>query len=197
MIAIEVDGALVEYLRAQFAGAPLEIVHADVLVTDLAQWGRVPIAGNLPYYITSPILEHAARVRAPQSVFLMQKEVAQRLVAKPGTRDYGFLTVQTALSSEVEHLFDVKPGSFLPPPKVDSAVVRLTPREGPPPPQDLIRFVGNCFAHKRKTLRNNLAPVYGKDVIASWQEASLRAEQLEPGQFVDLWKRLAATDEHR
>jgi 16S rRNA (adenine1518-N6/adenine1519-N6)-dimethyltransferase len=189
VIAIEVDHELVEHLRERFAGAPLEIVHADVLQTDLGQWGPVPIAGNLPYYITSPILQQATRTDAPRAVFLMQKEVAERLVATPGTRDYGFLTVQTALLADTKYLFDVKPGSFSPPPKVDSAVVLLTPRQQSVS-DDLIRFAGHCFSHKRKTLRNNLAGIYGKDLIEAWPEASLRAEQIPIGQFVEMWKRL-------
>jgi 16S rRNA (adenine1518-N6/adenine1519-N6)-dimethyltransferase len=189
VIAIEVDHELVEHLRERFAGALLEIVHADVLQTDLGQWGPVPIAGNLPYYITSPILQQATRTDAPRAVFLMQKEVAERLVATPGTRDYGFLTVQTALLADTKYLFDVKPGSFSPPPKVDSAVVLLTPRQQSVS-DDLIRFVGHCFSHKRKTLRNNLAGIYGKDLIEAWPEASLRAEQIPIGQFVEMWKRL-------
>jgi len=190
VVAIEVDYELVEHLRERFAGANLEIVHADVLQTDLRQWGPVPVAGNLPYYITSPILERATRAGAPRAVFLMQKEVAERLVARPGTRDYGFLTVQTALLAETKYLFEVKPGSFQPPPKVDSAVVLLTPREGSVS-DDLIRFVGHCFSHKRKTLRNNLVGIYGKERIEAWPEASLRAEQIPVEQFVEMWKRLA------
>jgi 16S rRNA (adenine1518-N6/adenine1519-N6)-dimethyltransferase len=193
VIAIEIDHALVEYLREKYAAEPrLQIVHADVLTTDLGQWGPAPIAGNLPYYITSPILELAARFRPPRAAFLMQKEVAERLVAKPGTREYGYLTVQTALSAEARYLFEVKPGSFQPPPKVDSAVVLLTPTNSPAPPPDLLRFVGHCFSHKRKTLRNNLAGIYGKELVGSWPEASLRAEQIPIPQFAEMWKRVSA-----
>ena len=183
-----------EHLRQKFEKDPrIEIVHADVLQTDLAQWGPAPIAGNLPYYIASPILEKAIRVPAPRAVFLIQHEVAERLAAQPGTRDYGFLTVQTAIFAQVRYLFGVKPGSFQPPPKVDSAVVMLQPRaEGPivSSPDDLVRFVGHCFGHKRKTLRNNLAGIYGKEVIDTWPEASLRAEQIPVAGFVEMWKRL-------
>ncbi|SPE25165.1 hypothetical protein SBA3_1130011 [Candidatus Sulfopaludibacter sp. SbA3] len=82
MVAVEVDHSLVEHLREKFAGeSRLEVVHSDVLQTDLAQWGPAPIAGNLPYYITSPILEKTARLLAPRAVFLIQKEVAERLAA--------------------------------------------------------------------------------------------------------------------
>jgi 16S rRNA (adenine1518-N6/adenine1519-N6)-dimethyltransferase len=194
VIAVEIDHSLVEHLRQKFAGdTRLEIVHADVLQTELAQWGPAPVAGNLPYYITSPILEKAARLRAPRAVFLMQKEVAERLTARPGTRDYGFLTVQTGLFADVKYLFEVKPGSFQPPPQVDSAVVMLTPRlplADVTDPDSLVRFVGHCFGHKRKTLRNNLAGIYGKEVVESWAEASLRAEQIPMEGFVEMWRRL-------
>jgi 16S rRNA (adenine1518-N6/adenine1519-N6)-dimethyltransferase len=180
----------VQHLREKFAGDPrLEIVHGDVLQTDLAQWGPAPVAGNLPYYITSPILEKTARVRAPRAVFLVQKEVAERLAAQPGSRDYGFLTVQTALFAQVRYLFEVKPGSFHPPPKVDSAVVLLEPRPSMDVPDELVRFVGHCFGHKRKTLRNNLAGIYGNQV-ETWPEASLRAEQIPVEGFVEMFRRL-------
>lgn len=193
IVAIEVDHVLVAHLREKFAGdARLEIVHGDVLQTDLSQWGRVPIVGNLPYYITSPILEKTVRVQTPRAVFLMQKEVAERLTAKPGTREYGFLTVQTALFAQVRYLFEVKPGSFQPAPKVDSAVVLIEPLPGGPMVVDsdgLVRFVGHCFGHKRKTLRNNLAGIYGKDVEA-WPEAGLRAEQIPVAGFIEMWRRI-------
>jgi 16S rRNA (adenine1518-N6/adenine1519-N6)-dimethyltransferase len=192
VVAIEVDLVLVEHLREKFAGNPrLEVVHADVLQTDLAQWGPAPIAGNLPYYITSPILEKTVRLGVPRAVFLMQQEVAERLAAKPGTREYGFLTVQTALFANVRYLFGVKPGSFQPPPKVDSAVVLLEPRAlQVESPDDLIRFVGHCFDHKRKTLRNNLSPIYGRERIDTWPEAGLRAEQIPVEGFVEMWQRV-------
>ena len=180
VVAIEVDPCLVDHLRRKFAAEPrLEVLRADVLETDLAQWGAAPIAGNLPYYIASPILAQAARLRLPRAVFLIQKEVAERLVARPGSRAYGFLTVQTALFASARMLFEVKPGAFHPPPKVDSAVVLLEPRPAAPAdPDGFLRFAGLCFAHKRKTIRNNLAEVYGKDLVDAWPEAGLRAEQI-------------------
>src|SRR5580658_1061278 len=92
VIAIELDPFLVDHLRAKFAGqSQLEIIHADVLATDLTKWGAAPIAGNLPYYIASPIIEHVLRTHTPRAVFLIQKEVAERLAASPGSRAYGFL----------------------------------------------------------------------------------------------------------
>jgi 16S rRNA (adenine1518-N6/adenine1519-N6)-dimethyltransferase len=199
VVAIEVDYELVDHLRRKFAGEPrLEIVHADILQTDLSQWGRVPIAGNLPYYIASPIIGNAVRLAVPRAVFLIQKEVAERLVARPGDSEYGYLTVQTALFADVRLLFEVKPGAFAPPPKVDSAVVLLHPCARDfglgdlalTDPEAFLRFVGHCFRQKRKMLRNNLAPIYGQELIGAWPEATLRAEKLSLQQFADLYRRL-------
>ncbi|HLK47650.1 MAG TPA: 16S rRNA (adenine(1518)-N(6)/adenine(1519)-N(6))-dimethyltransferase RsmA [Bryobacteraceae bacterium] len=194
VVAVEVDPFLVQHLRERFSAEPrLEIVHADVLETDLSQWGRGPVAGNLPYYITSPILEKVACLDIPRAVFLIQKEVAERLVAKPGQREYGFLTVHLALFADVRLRFEVKPPAFYPPPKVDSAVVSLEPRRrdlGIADTAAFLRFVGQCFRHKRKTLRNNLSEVYGKEVIGGWPEAGLRAEQISLEQFAVMFRRL-------
>ena len=195
VVAIEVDDTLVEHLRVKFAGdSRLEIVAADVLSLDLAQWTGAPVAGNLPYYITSPIIEKVLRAGAPRSVFLIQKEVAQRLVARPGSRDYGYLTVQSAVFANARILFDVKPGAFRPPPKVDSSVVLLERVErdlGIGDVDAFLRFIGQCFRQKRKTLRNNLGEVYGRDVVGAWPEASLRAEQITLEGFAAMFRRLA------
>jgi 16S rRNA (adenine1518-N6/adenine1519-N6)-dimethyltransferase len=192
VVAVEIDPLLAEHLRGQFASdTRLEVVQADVLRTDLAQWGPAVIAGNLPYYITSPILTKLAGTPFTRAVFLIQKEVADRLTAAPGTRSYGFLTVQTALFASARRLFDVKPGAFHPPPKVDSAVVLLEPRA--PSIADtkpFLDFLGHCFHQKRKTIRNNLGPIYGKNAVEKWPEASLRAEQLTLMQFEEMYRRL-------
>jgi 16S rRNA (adenine1518-N6/adenine1519-N6)-dimethyltransferase len=194
VVAIEIDPTLVEHLRQKFAGNPrLEIVQADVLATDLGAWGPAPIAGNLPYYITSPILARSLRVHPPRAVFLMQKEVAERLVASPGRREYGLLTASVALEASAQLLFEVKPGAFVPPPKVDSAVVLLEPRplpEGLTDSSGFRRFLELCFAHKRKTLRNNLASVYGGDALAGQPEAGLRAEQLSVTDLFAVYQRI-------
>jgi 16S rRNA (adenine1518-N6/adenine1519-N6)-dimethyltransferase len=195
VIAIEIDPFLAAHLRQKFAGdTRLELIHSDVLDVDLAHWGPAPVAGNLPYYITSPILEKAIRSGVPRAVFLIQKEVAERLAAPPGNREYGYLTVQTALYATTRLLFAVKPGAFHPPPKVDSAVVLLEPhhRDWGVDPKKLVRFVGRSFEHKRKTLRNNLASYYGKETIEAWPEAGLRAEQLSVEDFVRLYGRITA-----
>jgi 16S rRNA (adenine1518-N6/adenine1519-N6)-dimethyltransferase len=194
VIAIEIDASLVESLRSRFAGnTRLEVIHADVLDVDLAGWGSVAIAGNLPYYITSPILEKALRAGAPRAVFLIQKEVAERLTAKPGSRDYGYLTAQTAVFGDARRLFDVKPGCFRPPPKVDSSVVLVQPHGkdfGIEDRDAFLRFLGHCFRQKRKTLRNNLAGVYGKEIVDLWPEASMRAEQLPLERLAEMFRRL-------
>ena len=194
VVAVELDPSLVEHLRRRFSGEPrLHVVEADVLKTDLAQWGRGPVAGNLPYYITSPILEKVVALDVPRAVFLIQKEVAQRLVAQPGGRDYGLLTVHVALFARTRLCFEVKPSAFRPPPRVDSAVVLIEPRRPPDisDPARFLEFVGQCFRHKRKTIRNNLVERYGKERIDSWPEAPLRAEQISLDQFTELYRRLA------
>ncbi len=194
VVAIEIDPYLAEHLRQRFAAEPrLQVIQADILETDLRQWGGAALAGNLPYYITSPIVGKAVRSEFSRAVFLVQKEVAMRLAAAPGSRDYGLLTVATAFFAQARMLFEVKPAAFHPPPKVDSAVVILQPH--PPTPgiadrESFLRFVAECFRHKRKTIRNNLAEIYGKEVIDGWPEASLRAEQLPLEKFVEMYQRL-------
>ena len=201
VIAIEVDPELVKHLLIRFAGRSrgLKVVASDILATDLTQWGHAVVVGNLPYYITSPVVERTLAMGKylERAVFLIQKEVAERITAVPCTRDYGFLSVATQLSAETKLLFKVPPGAFSPPPKVDSAVIRLTPRrregEAPPDPTPLLAFVGLCFRQKRKTLRNNLTSIFGKETIDPLPEANMRAEQLTLDQFRDLYRRLTGS----
>lgn len=191
--AIEIDPTLVEALQTKFAHEPKLHVHcADALASDLTHWGPAVIAGNLPYYITSPIIHQflALDDRFPLAVFLVQEEVADRLLASPGTRAYGFLTVSTRLVCDIELVVKAPAAAFVPPPKVDSAGVRLTRKPAPEGLPELLQFVSRCFAHKRKTLRNNLGPYYG-DAIDALPEARLRAEQLTIDQFSALRERLA------
>lgn len=193
--AVELDKTLAAYLHGKFSEEPKLHVHeADVLDTDLSQWGDAAVVGNLPYYITSPIIEKflALDQRFPSAVFLMQWEVAERLLAEPGSRDYGYLTVATRLQCEAELIVKVPPGAFSPPPQVDSAAVRLRRKVNRPHDLErLLTFVGRCFAHKRKTLRNNLRPFYAQ-AVESWPEAGLRAEQLTLHQFVELHQRISS-----
>jgi 16S rRNA (adenine1518-N6/adenine1519-N6)-dimethyltransferase len=194
VIAVEVDPYLADHLRHKFAGeSRLEVILQDVLETDFERWGRTPIAGNLPYYIASPIMAKVSRLQPARVAFLIQKEVAERVVAQPGERAYGFLTIQISLWMQARLLFEVQPAAFHPPPKVDSAVVLLEPRKHAlpiPDPDAFLEFVGFCFRHKRKTLRNNLSEIYGKEQVDGWPEASLRAEQLTIEQFAEMYRRV-------
>ncbi len=194
VVAVELDPALALHLEQRFAGEPrLEIVQADALTVDLAKWAPAVVAGNLPYYVATPIMERILRLGPgfPRAAFLVQNEVARRLTAQPGSRDYGFLSVLAWVYSEAELLFDVEPSAFRPPPKVNSSLVRFRMRAQPvvPEPDKFLAFAGQCFRHKRKTLRNNLAPVYGRSVDG-WSEAGLRAEQLAPQRLVELFHRV-------
>lgn len=200
VVAIEVDPYFVHYLTQKFADAigqgRLILIEGDVLKTDLSAWGRAVVAGNLPYYITSPILERLFSLGEvwTRAVFLVQAEVAARLAASPGNRDFGYLSVQTQLFSKPEILFPVARAAFRPPPKVDSAVVRLEPRQ----PADFeitdraafLRFASLCFRQKRKTLRNNLADAYGKEHVDAIEGIGRRAEQLSVAQLAELYRRL-------
>lgn len=193
--AIELDPAMVETLARRFPNHPnLTVHHQDVLDTDLSQWGPATLAGNLPYYITSPILDRirAAREAIQYSTLLIQKEVADRVLAKPRSRDYGYLTVVTQSWAEARHIVHVPPGAFRPPPKVDSSVIHLASRPAIPPDLDpFLRFVGLCFQHKRKTLRNNLQTAYPSADWATLPERTLRAEQLSIEELRDLWHKLS------
>ncbi|HZS57220.1 MAG TPA: 16S rRNA (adenine(1518)-N(6)/adenine(1519)-N(6))-dimethyltransferase RsmA [Bryobacteraceae bacterium] len=190
---IELDKTLAEYLQHEFASEPKLHVHqADVLEIDLSRWGPAAITGNLPYYITSPIVKKFLELdqHFTVAVFLVQREVADRLLAVPNTRDYAYLTVATQLTCDVELVCPVSAGAFSPPPKVESAAVRLTRKETAPDNlPELLTFVSRCFAQKRKTLRNNLRPFYS-GVIETMPEAGLRAEQLPVDRFQALLTRL-------
>ncbi len=191
--AVELDNRLAYLLKKKFADEPKLHVHeADVLATDLSQWGEAVVVGNLPYYITSPIIEKflTMEARFRTAVFLVQLEVAERLVAVPGTRDYGFLSVATQLVCGVELICKVPPEAFDPPPKVHSGAVKFSRKEQVVQNlPELLKFVGRCFRQKRKTLRNNLRPFFGA-AADELPEAGLRAEQLTLAQFQDLFIRL-------
>jgi 16S rRNA (adenine1518-N6/adenine1519-N6)-dimethyltransferase len=197
LVAIEVDTYLVHYLRQKFAAeideGRLTLIEGDVLKTDLTQWGPAVVAGNLPYYITSPILEKLFGMGDcwTRAVFLMQVEVAERLAASPGTRDFGYLSVQTQLFSKPEILFPVARTAFRPQPKVDSAVIRLVPSDRIIADRDaFLKFASAAFRQKRKTLRNNLAPIYGKERVDILPQTKQRAEQLSLDALIKLFEEL-------
>ncbi len=198
---IEIDRELIPLLEERATGKGELIVHAaDVLEVDfgrLAGAGRtLRLCGNLPYNISTPLLFHVLRA-APCLIdmhFMLQKEVVARMAASADTGDYGRLTVMLAVHCRVEHLFDVGPGAFRPPPAVDSAIVRLVPHLAPPfAIADAARFatvVGRAFGQRRKTLRNSLKHVVdAAGFEAAGIDAIRRAETLTPEEFA----RLAAT----
>ena len=195
VIAIEVDPVLVHYLRQKFrdalAAGRLILVESDILKTDLSAWGPAVIAGNLPYYITSPILERvlAASASCKLAVILVQAEVAARIVAQPGRKEYGYLSVMVQVQARAERLFEVPKAAFRPPPKVDSAVVLLQPKENDAKISNLqsfLKFTGNCFRYKRKTLRNNLAGLFDRSAIDSLVGPKVRAESLTVAELDEL-----------
>jgi 16S rRNA (adenine1518-N6/adenine1519-N6)-dimethyltransferase len=201
VIAIEIDRMLATRLRDRYAGEPrLEVVERDVLGTNLGALAGDDFAlvGNVPYYITTPILFHALRAPRPtRAVYLVQKEVADRLSASPGTKAYGALTVNVSALASAETLFRVSPGAFSPPPTVDSAVVRITPRPEPavaPHEEERFRvFVQQAFGMRRKQMRRVLRSVLSvpaeraDELLAvAGIEPEARPETLSPEQFAAL-----------
>jgi 16S rRNA (adenine1518-N6/adenine1519-N6)-dimethyltransferase len=203
LTVVEFDRDLIEPLRAAAAGkGELTVIHADVLSVDftaLAAGESLRVVGNLPYNISSPILfhmlDHAAVVQDMH--FMLQKEVVDRMAAEPGGKDYGRLSVMLQAYCTVDALFDVPPTAFRPPPKVDSAIVRLRPL---PPEQitvaDRAQFaavVKAAFAQRRKTLRNALSKVASSEQIgAAGTDPGARAETVPVAAFVRLANALHA-----
>jgi len=210
VIGVEADSGLVRWHHEQQNLADnVHLIHADILKTDLARLaeesgGRLRIVANLPYSISSPFLFKLIDYRASVewAVVMLQKEVALRLMARPGTREYGVPSVLFAGCASIESLLQVKPGEFYPRPKVDSMVIRITFHPRPErlslvPDFDwplLKRIVNSCFAQRRKTLLNGLAAAgfhADKKMIASVLEQAgfdpaIRAENLSFEQFAEL-----------
>lgn len=207
LVAVEVDPALAATLRTHFAASPtVEILETDVLALDIASLVHEPrqgqergrtlaVIGNLPYYITSPILQHLfthERVLS-RAVLMVQREVAERMTAEPGHSEYGALSVLCQIHATVQLLFTLPPGAFQPQPEVHSAAVRLefAPRwqELGVEPGPFTRFLRMCFAQKRKTLSNNLraagyeAGLIGKALQARDTTTNARAEELSPAEL--------------
>jgi 16S rRNA (adenine1518-N6/adenine1519-N6)-dimethyltransferase len=203
LTVIELDRDLLPRIAARCAGlGEVEMIQADVLTVDLgamAAGGLLRVVGNLPYNISSPILFHCIEhLDAIEDMhFMLQKEVVERMAAAPGSKVYGRLSVMLQLACRVEPLIAVPPGAFRPPPKVDSAVVRLVPlprEERPMAHQAMIaRLVRAAFGQRRKTLSNSLHGLASADAMAAVGiDPGKRAEQLPPQAFVRLAAQLAA-----
>jgi len=201
LTAIEIDRDLVPVLIDKAAAiGDLEIVNADILEFDLAELGGdgdFRLLGNLPYNISTPLMFHlleSARLIRDMH-FMLQEEVARRIVAAPGESSYGRLSVMLQYHCRCEYLFEVPPASFRPPPKVDSAVVRLSPHAEPE--HDIGDYsifsdiVQSAFGQRRKTVSNSLKSMLNRDAISACGiDPGLRAENLALADFARLSRSL-------
>jgi 16S rRNA (adenine1518-N6/adenine1519-N6)-dimethyltransferase len=201
LTAVELDRDLVPALEGEAAAhGKLEVINTDMLEFDLADIddGRAfRLVGNLPYNISTPLmfhlLESAELIRDMH--FMLQKEVAQRIVASPGDSSYGRLSVMLQYRCDCQYLFEVAPGSFRPPPRVDSAVVRLSPFDRPQyeiGSQDVFAaIVQSAFSQRRKTIGNSLKSIVDRETISRCGiDPSLRAERLAIADFARLSRTL-------
>ena len=206
VVAVEIDRALAAQLRERYGGnSRVEIVEADFLQTDPRSIAGEDflLIGNVPYYITTPIVFKALEPPMPRrSVFLVQREVAERMAAKEGDDDYGALSVNVAVVADVEQVLRVPASAFRPPPKVESAVVRLTPRATPLVPLASVAgfrtFVQAAFGQRRKQMQRVLRSVRGLSSDRVTQvlesagiEPSVRPEVVSPAEFARLFKVVA------
>jgi len=207
VIAIELDRDLVPVLRETFVGRDnFAIVEADATTIDFEalvkdqrskvedQQSRTKLVANLPYYISTPILQHLSTQRHlfDSLVLMFQKEVVDRITAKPGDSDRGFLTVLVEAAFDVERLFDVPPNAFRPVPKVTSSVARLIPKESPIRDEKAFRdLISMAFAQKRKTILNNLKAAYpdAKEIL---ERSSIAAQRRAESLTLDEWLCLLA-----
>ncbi len=197
--AVEIDRDIVAKLSGRFAPGKLVIHNADALKFDFGQLAaqiapgrQVRLVGNLPYNISTPLLFHLASYASLISDchFMLQNEVVLRMVAEPACADYGRLSVMLQYHFHMEKLLDVPPEAFFPPPKVDSAIVRMIPRPFPTPVRNLDaleKLVAQAFAQRRKTLRNNLKGIVDDALFdATGINAGDRAENLSVHDYVRL-----------
>jgi 16S rRNA (adenine1518-N6/adenine1519-N6)-dimethyltransferase len=196
LTAIEIDRDLAARLAHEFASQRLSVVSADVLDFDFSALpSGLRIVGNLPYNISTPLLFHLAAFadRVRDMHFMLQREVVERMVAKPSTADYGRLSVMLQTRFEMRRLFNVAPGAFRPPPKVESAVVRLVPlREKMACDAAAFeRIVRQAFSARRKTLRNAL-PLESRDYEDLAIDPKLRPENLSPADYVRITRLVCA-----
>ncbi|ADQ03851.1 dimethyladenosine transferase [Caldicellulosiruptor owensensis OL] len=203
VVAVEIDKKILNVLKEVCQDIPnIQIVNNDFLklnVKDLTNTGRVYIVGNLPYYITSQILFKLFEEREYIEKFtiMVQKEVAQRLLAKPGTKEYGNLTVAMKFYCEIEDYFYVSKNVFYPKPEVDSAVLRARFKDSLPEIEhrDFFKIVHACFSTRRKTILNALSNHFdiGKDKLKriinmAEVDENLRAEDLSLDDYIRLYK---------
>jgi 16S rRNA (adenine1518-N6/adenine1519-N6)-dimethyltransferase len=203
LVAVEIDRDLVAHLRSRYASRPnVEVVEGDALETDWAALAGSDylLAGNLPYYITTPLIFRIlATPRPKRAVLLVQREVAQRLVAAPGSDDYGALTVNVQVTTSVRVIARVSAGSFHPKPRVDSAIILVTPLGEPllgaDEEEPFRRFVQAAFSMRRKTLLRVVRELWVPDAgeaaekLASLSlEPTVRPEVLSPEDFVRLFR---------
>ena len=210
VVAIELDGALAARLRSQFADRDaLTVIEGDALDLSLGRAAGRPdylAAGNVPYYITTPILFHSLEAPRPRrSVFLVQREVAERVVASPGTSAYGALSVNVQALAEPAIAFMIAPGAFTPPPRVESAVLRLVPLADPvvtdDEQSDYSAFVIAAFGLRRKQMRRVLRTLRGlaPDVAGALLEKvgvdpEARPEVLGPGEFAAVFRAMRSNN---
>jgi 16S rRNA (adenine1518-N6/adenine1519-N6)-dimethyltransferase len=191
VIAIEKDRGLAAALDTR---ENLTVITGDALKLDWHRYGAAKVIGNIPYYITSPLIDKALMPPLPERiVFLVQDEVADRLAAPPGSKTYGALSVGVQAVARVEKLFTVAPGAFRPPPKVRSALIRLTPLAQPlvmdVEVAPLRAFVTACFSRRRKQLRNAVPGLTEAELREMGFDPTVRPERLPPEAFVRLLRR--------
>jgi 16S rRNA (adenine1518-N6/adenine1519-N6)-dimethyltransferase len=194
MCAVEIDRDLARRLAARYPADRLALIVDDVLRIDLAplaEHAPLRLVGNLPYNISSPLLIRliAFRDRVVDQHFMLQKEVVERIVAQPGGSEFGRLSVMMQAYYDVESLFDVPPAAFEPPPKVESAVLRMLPRRDPglPAPLALEAVITPAFGQRRKMLRNTLLPwLAERGIDAGPIEPTARAEDVPVAVWLDL-----------
>jgi len=209
LILVEIDRALAARMRERYASDPhVTVVEADVLTVSLSEIAGGPfrLVGNVPYYITTPILFHALeRPRPDRAVYLVQREVADRIAAEPGSDDYGALSVNVQALATPRVLFRVAPGAFNPPPKVESAVVRIDPRPDPviadSEEKSYQRFVIDAFGMRRKQLRRVLRSIWSLSAEAVDAilgrcnlDPTVRPETLTPADFARLLRARSEAD---
>lgn len=198
---VELDRDLVARLQKSFDPARLIVHSADALQFDFASLPvpagkKLRVVGNLPYNISSPLLFHLAQI-APQvqdQHFMLQKEVVERMVAEPGGKAFGRLSVMLQWRYHMELMFVVPPTAFDPPPKVDSAIVRMIPLQDPLvcDQTSLEKVVAKAFSQRRKVIRNCLAGMFTEnDLVDAGVDPQARPETVPVAQFVALARRLA------